>query len=242
MSRRDFLMFYGVADSYGRINESRRSEVTTAAATQSGTSLVWCSDCETGTVTGGTAVINGIYHSFTFVEKGAWIPNSATLSLNQAQGGPDPFREVFGLIAINGTNKFAFSYNVNDGTGKYVVGLDGVAIGYDYDPKTLAKTNPVILTQSLDLSRFNNTSGKRYPNYLVEAFKWGDLNAAFGQYTQKVWDAFKAGGGSVWELGPSHTVIGSTTYDITTYRFMTTVPISGANFTFFVDVMDYTPR
>src|SRR5690606_10225245 len=133
MSRRDFLMFYGVADSYGRINESRRSEVTTAAATQSGTSLVWCSDCETGTVTGGTAVINGIYHSFTFVEKGAWIPNSATLSLNQAQGGPDPFREVFGLIAINGTNKFAFSYNVNDGTGKYVVGLDGVAIGYDYD-------------------------------------------------------------------------------------------------------------
>jgi hypothetical protein len=36
----------------------------------------------------------------------------------QTQGGPDPFREVFGLIAINGTNKFAFSYNANDGTGK----------------------------------------------------------------------------------------------------------------------------
>ena len=118
--------------------------------------------------------------SIASIEVGGYISDKTEFieEQQQTQNGPDPFREVFGLIAINGTNRFAFSYNVNDGTGKYVVGLDGVAIGYDYDPKTLAKTNPVILTQSLDLSRFNNTSGKRYPNYLVEAAKWGDLSAA----------------------------------------------------------------
>src|SRR5690606_17596473 len=112
MSRRDFLMFYGVADSYGRINESRRSEVTTAAAAQNGTSLVWCSDCETGTVTGGTSVINGVYHSYTFVETGAWVVNSAALPLTFPQGEPNIYAEI-----SNSFNEVKYDYMLAEGVG-----------------------------------------------------------------------------------------------------------------------------
>ncbi|MBX2966552.1 MAG: hypothetical protein KF845_10430 [Cyclobacteriaceae bacterium] len=202
-----------------------------------------------GTEPNAYAMLMGIVHNRSWVhdkyEFNVTSRNGSNVRfkyLGYGQTGPDPFRKVFGVMSINGRNQFAFSYNTTDESGKYVANLGGVPIGYDYNPRTFAKTNPVILTKSLDLSRFNNTSGKLYPNYLVEAFKWGDLTAAFGQYTKQVWDSFKNGRGQVWELRPTYTIIGSTTYDITTYRFIATIPFQRSNITFFVDVMDYTPR
>ncbi|MEM9681359.1 MAG: hypothetical protein AAF901_13635, partial [Bacteroidota bacterium] len=157
----------------------------------------------------------------------------------QENGG---FRQVTGMVLLNGNNQAAFTYNVNDGSGRYVVQEGGVSIAYDYDPNTEAKTNPQILSKPLDLSRFDRTSGTRYPNFLVETFKWSDLQGAFGKYTHQVWDGFVNGQGQVWELPSTYGVRNGALYDITTYRFITSINFRGSNFTFKIDVEDYTPR
>ncbi|MEM6846428.1 MAG: hypothetical protein AAF632_29755, partial [Bacteroidota bacterium] len=160
-------------------------------------------------------------------------------AVDQENGG---FRQVTGMVLLNGNNQAAFTYNVNDGSGRYVVQEGGVSIAYDYDPNTEAKTNPQILSKPLDLSRFDRTSGTRYPNFLVETFKWSDLQGAFGKYTHQVWDGFVNGQGQVWELPSTYGVRNGALYDITTYRFITSINFRGSNFTFKIDVEDYTPR
>src|SRR5690606_525767 len=182
MSRRDFLMFYGVADSYGRINESRRSEVTTAAAAQNGTSYVWCASCET--VTGGIAVINGIYHSFTFVEKGAWIFNSAALSLNQTEAEPgDGWRSFLPVAVMVGGDLDLFAGGGGDvsaggililrgpDAGQFVSYLD-YGVGFGLDLSLVAEGGLIFYTG--DVSKFtkNHLKGER-TEVAVSVLSWG---------------------------------------------------------------------
>src|SRR5690606_33829366 len=67
MSRREFNLYYGITDKYGRVDTQRRDEIAAAAQ------YTWCSTCEVA-VSGGVEVIDGVYHSYTIVYTGAWVP------------------------------------------------------------------------------------------------------------------------------------------------------------------------